>query len=62
MFGHLQGLKASEIIQKLQELIKEHGDQTVFSGGTDYPAAVREVYVQNSDRHDPYIPKGSFVV
>lgn len=56
-----KGLKASELIQKIQKLIEEHGDREVISGGTDYPEGVRGVSYQQKD-NDPYIPKGSFYI
>ena len=53
------GMKASDLIKCLLELIEKHGDQKVISGGSDYPESVTGVSYQN-DNNDPYIPKGTF--
>lgn len=54
------GIKASELIAQLQELVKEHGDRPVYSGGTDYPAGVENVSYWA--KGDSYIPKGAFYI
>lgn len=54
------GIKASELVKQLQQLIEEHGDQQVFAGGGDYPGGVGGVDVQR-DRN-PYVPKGVFYI
>ncbi len=38
-------MKASEIIEKLQELIEKFGDLEVFSGGEDYHVPVEDVFI-----------------
>lgn len=53
-------MKASELIDRLKELIKEHGDREVYSGGEDYPGKVGGVVVQT--RGDGYVPTGAFDV
>ncbi|TSP14052.1 hypothetical protein [Cupriavidus campinensis] len=54
-----RGIKASELIKQLQDLIEEHGDREVIIGGGDYPEPCRSVSFQTK-RHDPYIPEGTF--
>lgn len=53
------GLKASEVIRELQELIDEHGDQYVFGGCSDYPQGV-EGAAKQEKHNNPYIPFGTF--
>lgn len=53
-------MKASELVKRLQQLIKEHGDQEVYSGGEDYPGKVSGVEVEK--RGNGYVPKDSFKV
>lgn len=53
-------MRASELVAKLQELIKEHGDREVYSGGEDYPGRVEAVAVEQHGH--PYVPKDSFKV
>lgn len=54
------GIRASELIRKLQAAIAEHGDQQCFVGGGDYPEGVSGVYF--AEKGDAYIPKGSFKI
>jgi hypothetical protein len=54
------GLKASELIKLLQQFIKQHGDQQVFCGGTDYPGGVKDILVNKYG--DAYTPKDVFVI
>lgn len=56
MIGH--GLKASELIKVLEQKIEKHGDQYVFSGGTDYPEGVGGIRVKKNG--DGYVPTGAF--
>lgn len=58
MFEH--GIKASELIKKLEEMIKAHGDREVYSGGTDYPEGVAGVYFNKESQ--PYYPERSFII
>lgn len=51
-------MKASELIQRLQQLIKEHGDREVYSGGEDYPGPVNGI--RHEKKGDAYIPKNTF--
>lgn len=53
-------MKASELIQQLQELILHHGDKEVYSGGEDYPGRVDAV--DRVDQGDGYVPTGAFRV
>lgn len=50
-------MKASELIQLLQVLIDQHGNQYVYCGGEDYPGPVAGAYLS---RGDSYTPAGSF--
>lgn len=54
------GMKASELVKILEKRIEKHGDQYVFSGGTDYPEGVDGVRVKKNG--DGYIPTGAFIV
>lgn len=54
------GIRASELIEKLEKMIKKHGDRMVFAGGGDYPDGVESVILKR--RNDPYVPKGSFYI
>ncbi len=49
-------MKLSELILKLQALLKEHGDREVFAGGEDYPGGVSDAMVVT--RGDGYLPEG----
>jgi hypothetical protein len=55
------GIKASELIKNLQDLIKEKGDLEVFSGGNDFPTGVSHAFHVKDDR-DVYVPKDSFYI
>lgn len=55
------GIKASELIKKLQEQIDRHGDREVIVGGGDYPEGCSGVIFQRDD-NNPYVPKGTFKV
>lgn len=52
------GIKASELIKLLEKMIEKHGDREVYSGGTDYPEGVENVYYEK--KGNAYVPKGSF--
>lgn len=55
------GMKASEVIKKLQALVEEHGDKECFVSSGDYPGGVDGVkYVATID--DPYINNDSIVI
>ena len=54
-----KGIKATELIEKLQKLIERYGDREVFAGGGDYPSGVRGVWVKDEGM-DPYLPRGGF--
>jgi len=54
------GIKASELIIQLQEMIEKYGDCRVFSGGTDYPEGVQYVYYK--EKGNSYIRDRSFVI
>lgn len=54
-------MKASELIKEIEKMIKEHGDQRVYSGGTDYPEEVEGIQL-NEREHDGYLPKGTFYI
>jgi hypothetical protein len=56
VFSH--GIKASELIIRLQNQIQLHGDCEVFSGGQDYPEGVKEVV--HDPKGDAYHPKNCF--
>lgn len=60
MTGNFPRWKASELIKALQQLMKVHGDQPVYSSGGDYPEPVEGVYVKQTG--DGYIPEGAFVI
>ena len=51
-------MKASELIKKLKDMIKEHGDRYVYSGGEDYPGEVCAVTIIKHG--DGYEGKGGF--
>lgn len=53
-------MKASELIKALERKIEEHGDQYVFSGGTDYPEGVYGIRVKREG--DGYVPTNAFIV
>jgi hypothetical protein len=53
-------LKASDLIKKLEKMIKQHGDRYVFSGGSDYPEAVSGVWIE--ERGNGYVPAGCFKI
>lgn len=53
-------ITASELIARLQEVIKKHGDLIVFSGGQDYPEGVHGV--SYCSEGDAYVLPNSFVV
>lgn len=55
-----RGIKASQLVKKLQDLIKAHGDQEVIAGGDDYPRGVVGARLQKKD--NPYVPKGTFYI
>ena len=57
-----QGIRASELIKKLEAAIQEHGDCEVFAGGGDYPEGVSGVYYVPKGQGDGYIPDNSFKV
>jgi hypothetical protein len=54
------GMKATELIKALEEMIAKHGDLRVYSGGGDYPEGVHGVYYRKDG--DAYIPNNSFIV
>ena len=54
------GIKASELIEKLQKLIEKHGDKEVYAGGTDYPDGVTGVSYNSTER--PYHPAKTFTI
>jgi hypothetical protein len=56
-----RGIPATELIKKLQKLVKAHGDQEVIAGGGDYPQGVRGARFQ-TDKRNPYVPSGTFYV
>lgn len=56
------GIRASELIAKLKDMMKKHGDQQCFAGGTDYPAGVVGVVYRPQHKGDGYIPGDSFEV
>jgi hypothetical protein len=56
-----RGIKASQLIKKLQQLVKSHGDQEVIAGGDEYPRGVIGARLQTEDRN-PYVPKGTFYI
>lgn len=55
-----KGIKASTLIAKLQQAIKEHGDREVWAGGGDYPEGVGGVtfYAEG----DSYHPRNCFKI
>jgi len=53
-----EGIRASELIKQLKQLIKQHGDKEVFAGGEDYPNGVRGVVFEQTG--DSYTPSDSF--
>lgn len=57
-----RGILASELIAALQELIRQHGDKQVYSGGTDYPEGVTGVSYTPKGKGDGYTPSDSFKV
>lgn len=59
MYG-VYGIKASELIKQLQEMIDKHGDCVCISGGTDYPEGVSGVRYITKDKADGYIPANTF--
>ena len=54
------GIKASTLIAKLRQAIKEHGYREVWAGGTDYPEGVAHVAFQA--KGDSYRPEKCFVI
>jgi hypothetical protein len=56
------GIKASELVAHLQQLIKEHGDLQVYAGGGDYPEGVTGVAFVTPKRGDSYVPGNTFKV
>jgi hypothetical protein len=54
------GIKASELIVLLQDIMRKHGDREIFSGGADYPAGVRCITVEKIG--NGYVPKGAFFI
>lgn len=54
------GIKASELVKKLQEAIKKHGDQEVFKQGGDYTEGVKGLLEKSPDYLHAYVSKGSF--
>ena len=57
---YLPGIKASELIQLLQQHITLYGDCECSSGGTDYPSGVKSV--KYNKRGDSYTPSNSFTI
>jgi len=55
------GIKASELIKKLQEAVDKYGDKEVYAGGGDYPEGVEGVYYQ-ARKDDPYVPQDSLII
>ena len=60
MNGPSKGILASELILKLADAIREHGDHPVSSGGGDYPEGVSGVTYHV--KGDGYIPANSFYI
>ena len=54
------GLKASQLIKDLKDLINQYGDREVFHGGGDYPSGVDGVYF--SPECDGYVKSNSFKI
>lgn len=48
------GLKASELIKKLEDIIRFRGDVECYAGGTDYPEGVKGAWY--NEVGDSYIP------
>lgn len=48
------GLKASELIKKLEDIIRFRGDFACYAGGTDYPEGI--TVVRYNEQGDGYIP------
>lgn len=57
----ISGIKASALIKKLQEAIREHGDREVWCSGNDYPEGVHNVHFREAP-DDGYYPKDVFVL
>ena len=53
-------MKATVLRDKIDILIKKHGDCEVYSGGESYPGAVCSIRFMFEG--DPYHPKGSFTI
>jgi len=56
----LPGMKASDLIIKLQQQIALHGDCECSAGGGDYPEGVQGVRYEA--KGDAYTPKNSFKI
>lgn len=57
-----RGIKASELIKILKELIELYGDLQVFTSGRDYPSGVDEAFYVKPESGNAYIPGNSFLV
>lgn len=55
------GIKASELIKKLKDMIDKHGDREVIVNGGDCPEPCSGVILQKDD-NNPYVPKGMFKI
>ncbi len=56
------GIKATELIKILQQMINKHGDKTVYYGGNDYPEGVNSISYRPKHKGDGYVPGDSFEV
>lgn len=56
------GMKASQLIQRLKNLMEKHGDRPVSHGGGDYPEGVEGVTWIASNKGDGYVPGNSFKI
>jgi hypothetical protein len=54
------GIKATELIAKLQELVRQHGDREMWNGGADYPEPITQVTYRTAP-DSGYLPTKVFV-
>lgn len=55
------GIKASELIKQLQDMINKNGDREIWKRSSDYPEGVTQVEFRTKE-DDGYYPTKVFVI
>lgn len=61
MWGR-DGIKASELIKKLEEMIDKYGDQEVWSRGGEYPEGINHIVFNSGNHKDSYVKADAFYI